>query len=400
MFGLPKKVEFCSRCTLSNQRPVPVAEFKTKKISKKKGNVINKDLVCNACKFADFKANYINWDKRETELIKLCDKYRSKGNNEYDCIVPGSGGKDSRYASYILKYKYGMNPLTVTWAPHIYTDIGKKNMDSWTEHVDNYLVTPNKNVQRKLSKEAFLNLLHPFQPFVFGQRFAAIKVAMKMKIKLIFHGESPFEYGVSNLKEANSNGFNQYYFCGSQKLNDIYLGGKNVNSLILKYNFRKSDLLHYFPIDKKELKKFKINYKFLGYYLNWNPQEIFYYVSKKTGFLPNPERTEGTYSKYASLDDKMDGFHYYTSFIKFGLGRATMDTSQEIRNGLLDRNEGIDLVKKYDGEFPEKYFEEVLNYMDIKKDLFWKTINKFRPKHLWVKRKSKWQLKHTIYEKK
>ena len=88
MFGLPKKVEFCSRCTLSNQRPVPVAEFKTKKISKKKGNVINKDLVCNACKFADFKANYINWDKRETELIKLCDKYRSKGNSEYDCIVP------------------------------------------------------------------------------------------------------------------------------------------------------------------------------------------------------------------------------------------------------------------------------------------------------------------------
>ena len=182
MFGLPKKVEFCAKCTLSNQRPVPVAEFKTQKNSKKKSNKIDNNLVCNACKFAEQKENYIDWDSREKELIKLCNKYRSKKNNEYDCIVPGSGGKDSRYASYILKFKYGMNPLTVTWAPHIYTDIGRKNMTTWSEHIDNYLITPNKIVQSILSKESFLNLLHPFQPFVLGQRFAAIRVAMNMNI--------------------------------------------------------------------------------------------------------------------------------------------------------------------------------------------------------------------------
>ena len=106
MFGLPKKVEFCSKCTLSNQSPVPVAEFRTKSISEKKGNTIDKKLICNACKFAEFKKQ-INWDKREKELLKLCDKFRSKKNNQYDCIVPGSGGKDSRFTSYILKYKYG-----------------------------------------------------------------------------------------------------------------------------------------------------------------------------------------------------------------------------------------------------------------------------------------------------
>ena len=129
MFGLPKKVEFCSKCTLSNQRPVPVAEFKSKKISEKKGNTIDNNSICNACKFAELK-NKINWKDREKELLKLCDQFRSKNNKEYDCVVPGSGGKDSRYASYILKEKYGMNPLTVTWAPHIYTDIGWKNMIS------------------------------------------------------------------------------------------------------------------------------------------------------------------------------------------------------------------------------------------------------------------------------
>ena len=397
MFGLPKKIEFCTKCTLSNQRPVPVAEFKYKKISGKKGNTIDNDLICNACKFAELK-NKINWDEREKELLKLCDKFRSKKNNEYDCVVPGSGGKDSRFASYILKEKYGMNPLTVTWAPHMYTDIGRKNMSSWADHVDNYLITPNRDVQRKLSREAFLNLLHPFQPFVFGQRFAAIRVAMNMNIKLIFHGESPFEYGLNKLSDANASGFEPKYFCGSQKTNEIYLGGVSAKKLISKYNFRPSDLLHYLPIDIKDLKKFKFFYKFLGYYLKWNPQEIFYFVSKNTGFVPNPERTEGTYSKYASLDDKIDGFHYYTSFIKFGLGRATMDTSQEIRNGLLDREEGILLVKKYDGEFPKKYFDEVLDYLDLSENQFWNTINKFRSKHLWIKKKSEWQLKSKIYD--
>ncbi len=397
MFGLPKTVIFCSKCTLSNQRPVPVAEFKTKNISEKKGNEIDSKLICNACKFAQ-KKKEINWKNREKDLIKICDKFRSKKKDKYDCIVPGSGGKDSRYASYILKYKYGMNPLTVTWAPHIYTEIGRKNMTSWVDHVDNYLITPNRDVQRKLSRESFLNLLHPFQPFVLGQRFAAIRTAINMDIKLVFHGESPFEYGVNNLKEADTSGFHQNYFCGSQNPQKIFLGGKSIKNLISKYKFRPSDLINYLPISKNELKKFKFHYKFLGHYVKWNPQEIFYFVSKNTGFLPNPERTEGTYSKYASLDDKMDGFHYYTSFIKFGLGRATMDTSQEIRNDLLDRNEGISLVKKYDGEFPIKYFEEILDYLNLSRDQFWKTIDKFRSQHLWIKKNKKWKLKNKIYE--
>ena len=137
----------------------------------------------------------------------------------------------------------------------------------------------------------------------------------------------------------------------------------------------------------------------MGYYINWNPQEAYYYSVNKTGFLPNPERTEGTYSKYASLDDRIDGFHYYTAFIKYGLGRASMDASQEIRNGQISRDEGISLVKKYDGEFPNNYFEEVLDYMMIDKKLFWKTIDKFRPKHLWKKNKNKWRLLYTAYAK-
>ena len=168
--------------------------------------------------------------------------------------------------------------------------------------------------------------------------------------------------------------------------------------VINKHKIPLAELFWYLPIFESDLKKFKLTYKFLGYFIKWNPQEVFYYAVDNTNFVPNPERTEGTYSKYASLDDRIDGFHYYTSFIKFGLGRATMDTAQEIRNGLLTRDEGISLVKKYDGEFPKKYFKEILEYMNVSENNFWKLINQSRSPHLWEKKNGKWLLKHKIWK--
>ena len=96
-----------------------------------------------------------------------------------------------------------------------------------------------------------------------------------------------------------------------------------------------------------------VNFYYLGYYIKWIPQEAYYYAVENTGFKANPERTEGTYSKYNSLDDRIDGFHYWSTFVKFGIGRATYDASQEIRNKHLTREEGQALVKRFDGEFPK-----------------------------------------------
>ena len=92
--------------------------------------------------------------------------------------------------------------------------------------------------------------------------------------------------------------------------------------------------------------------------MKWIPQETFYYSVENCGFKPSPFRTQGTYSKYNSIDDKIDDLHYYTTFIKFGIGRATYDVSQEIRNEHLTVDEGKKLIKKYDGEFPDRYFSE------------------------------------------
>lgn len=158
------------------------------------------------------------------------------------------------------------------------------------------------------------------------------------------------------------------------------------------------DFAPYLGVSEEELVKKEIEVHYLGYYLKWDPQECFYYASEHTGFLPNPERTEGSYSKYSSLDDKIDPFHYYTTYAKFGLGRASYDAAQEIRNGKISREEGIRLVQKFDSEFPQKYFPEFLEYIDVAEGEFNSTVDKFRSPHLWRKDKSGWAIRNPIWE--
>lgn len=396
LYGLPKDVKFCTRCIISNQRPNSTVEFKNQQTKSKETIPIDEEGVCSACRYADIKEFEIDWRKREKELIKLCNFYRSKKGN-YDCIIPGSGGKDSAFTSHILKYKYKMNPLTVTWSPHIYTDIGFENFKSWIHSgIDNVLFSPNGKLHRQLTKLAFTNLLHPFQPFIVGQRHIAPKYSTLYKIPLIFYGENQAEYG-HNIKENFKPTMDPKFYEDNVNLNKIFLGGVSVKELLKKYKLFESDLSPYLPVNKSEIKKTGTIVHYLGYYLKWDPQECFYYASEHTGFKTNTERTEGSYSKYSSIDDRIDPFHYYTTLIKFGIGRATYDASQEIRNKKITREEGVALVKRFDGEFPGKYFKQILEYMDLTEKEFWTYINKGRSPHLWKLEEGVWKLRHSVW---
>ena len=126
-YGLPREVKFCASCSLSNQRPNSCVEYENYD-SKNQTIAFDVKNICDACKTADMKAGKIDWEARDKELRELCDKYR-RNDGRYDVIVPSSGGKDSTMAACLLKYKYGMHPLTVTWAPHIYTEVGFRNCE-------------------------------------------------------------------------------------------------------------------------------------------------------------------------------------------------------------------------------------------------------------------------------
>lgn len=375
-YNLPNEVKYCKKCVISNQRP---------RIT------FDEHGVCSACNFADYKAKVVNWEQRESELKTLLDRFR-RNDGRYDVIVPSSGGKDSALVAHMLKFKYNMNPLTVTWAPHVYTDIGFENHQNHIHIGDlaNILVTPPGHTHRKLTKLAFENLGDPFLPFIFGQNNMPLQIAEKYDIPLIFYGEnSEVEYGGS-MKDA---------FVPTRdwkhKNTNVLMSGMPPEKF-LEHGITEKDLYPYLAPSTDRLDSLGLEIHYFGYYHKWIPQENYYYCVENTGFKANPERSEGTYSKYASLDDKIDGFHYYLMFIKFGIGRATSDAAHEVRDGHLTREEAAALVGRFDGEFPKKHYELFLEYCGITEQEFWNVVDSWRPDHIWRKLGEEWRLRHKV----
>lgn len=411
-YGLPQQIQFCRECVISNQRPNSAVEFKHTSDSKKKVIAFDANGVCDACNNAKRKHEIVDWDRRRHELQKLCDKYRSR-NGSYDCLVPGSGGKDSFYQSWMLKYEFGMNPLTCTWAPHIYTEWGWRNFNRWIHSgMDNYLMTPNGRVKRLLTRLAVENLFHPFQPFIIGQKAFAPRFAAMMNIPLVFYGENEAEYG--NPIADNESAQRDYEYFAQSDESDIFLGGVSVADLRENFDVHGSDLQPYMPADPSLLKEKGIEVHYLGYYLKWHPQAAYYFAVENGGFEASPERTPGTYSKYNSIDDRIDDLHYYTTYVKFGIGRATYDAAQEVRSHDIEREEAVALVKRYDGEFPERFADELFEYLSLPEDQFPKSArqfesptmdrayfdalaNTFRPPHLWQYDGGEWRLRRTVF---
>jgi N-acetyl sugar amidotransferase len=379
---------------MSNQRPTSAVEFKHTKESKKATMNFDENGVCDACRTAEIKDD-IDWGMREEELVKLLDKHR-KNDGSYDCLVPGSGGKDSAYQAHVLKYKYNMNPLTVTWPPILYTDYGLKNWKNWLDAgFDNISFYRNGKVMKLLTRLSIENLLHPFQTFILGQKNLAPKIAAQHGINLVFYGENEAEYG--NPIADNTSSLRDKSYFSFDNLDEIFLAGVSIKELMEKYDVRLRDLMSFLPPKIEDLEKANIEVHYLGYYLKWTPQEVYYYAVENTGFKARPHRTQGTFSKYSGIDDKIDDLHFYTTFIKFGIGRATYDAAQEIRNRHLTREEGQALVRRFDGEFPDRYFDEIMEYIEMEPEYFHELCDKFRSPHLWGKDKEgQWKLRHNV----
>ncbi len=370
-----KSVVYCKRCVTSNQRP---------------RLMFNDQQICAACLYAEYKKKYIDWDKREKELENLCDRFR-KNDGSWDVIVPGSGGKDSGYVAWYLKEKLEMHPLSVTWAPSIPTNIGRKNLYNFIQSgFDNIYGTPNGRIHRTFSRVSFEEFGDNFLPFIYGQINYPYQIASKFNIPLIFFGEDgDVEYGGSFER------FNR------SKLDYAYTVKSKFTSLPPeyweKYGISKKGLKFYSSPSQEEITKKRIEAHYFGYFKNWSPEEHYEIAKQHLGFQPNPDgRSEGTYTDFASLDDKTDGFHYYMAFVKFGIGRATADASHQIRDEIITRDEGVDLVLQYDGEYPKLYEKEFLDYLEIDHQKLKEIIDKFRRPLIWKKENGNWSLRHAV----
>jgi len=354
-------VNYCKRCLYPDTKPQLV---------------FDENGICSACKNHELKEK-IDWKSKEKELKEILEKLRSK-NNYYDCIIPVSGGKDSHFQTYTIKEKFGLNPLVVNFHPLDQTEIGKKNLDNLKKlGVDCVEFSPNPSVYLKLARFG-LKKLGDFQwPEHIGIFTVPVQIAVKYKIPLIIWGENPqFEYGqptdididtILDRKWLEKNGG---YFLDKIKPQDM-----------IKHGFELNDIQPYLYPSDEEINQVGITGIFLGSYIKW---DIFKQLEtvKAIGFQENDEPIEGTFNKWENLDVYFTVFHDYFKFLKYGFGRATDHASIEIMHGRISREQGLKLVKQYEGKIPRKYLKKFLEFADMSMDDFIGICNEFTNKEI------------------
>ncbi len=369
-------INFCKTCIMPSSRPR--VEF-------------NSNGICNACINAEDKKK-IDWSKRKAEFFEIIEKIKKNriNNLTYDCVVPWSGGKDSTSIALKLR-KFGLNPLLVTFSPLIFNECGQKNRNSLiNKGFDAILVQPNNNVARKLAKRFFIERGNPKVAWDAGINSTPVQIAINYKIPYIFyaeHGES--EYGGLVLSEESKKIRN------TQEVIEHQIGDYPENWMNDEISY--NDLNPYIFPEKNKDEQNIISYYF-SYFFKWSMLENYQYVKKEMPeFLENQNgRTEGTFTNFDSLDDKIDDLYYYMQFIKFGFGRATRDSCRMIQNNQMTREEAVELARKYDGEEPKTYFNEVLKYLDINTEEYFQIIEKHRNNEIWKQDKNYWELKFQI----
>lgn len=349
----------------------------------------NDASVCNGCINAEEK-KVIDWDARREEFLDLVERHRPR-NGLYDCIVPWSGGKDSSTIAYKLKHEFGLNPLLVTFSPLVLNEVGIHNREALLNAgFDHVMMRPNQKVARHLARRFFRERGNPKVAWDAGVNSFPVQTAMRCGIPLIFyaeHGES--EYGGRVLSEEH------------KKMRDMaevfehQIGDDPQNWVDDVVEER--DLAPYVFPEPEDLERAGVKNMYFAYFFRWSIYENYQFIKDKIDFRTSASgRTDGTFTDYDSLDDKIDNLYYYMQYIKFGFGRAARDASRLIQNGHLTREQGLEHVRKYDHELPSTYFQENLDYLGLNEIEFTEIVDLHRNPEIWEFAGNQWRLRFEI----
>lgn len=358
-------MRFCQKCVMPETRP---------------DIIFDKAGVCDACHSSQLKLTKIDWNSREKEFEKLIDKFRNKSEDNYDCVIPVSGGKDSYYQTYICKIKYNLNPLLVSFEPTPLSKIGERNLLnlSSTFGCDLLHFRKNPNVYIKLARESFERLGDHLWPNHVGIFTTPFRIAIRFRIPLIIWGENPqLEYGGPPAERSNR-------ILDRRWLEEFGgLLGNRTEDMIGKNGLTKKDLLPYTWPSEKELSEFKITSIFLGSYFKWDFKNQTDLMIKKYGFSVRKDKwMVESLLHCKSLDDETVFIHDYLKFVKYGYDRINDQLSHEIRNKRLTREKAAAVVKKYGGKIDKKMLKVFLENYGYSKKQFYRVADSFTNKSL------------------
>ena len=338
---------------------------------------------CNACLWMEKKQS-LDWSERQEAFHQLLNKHR-KSDGSFDVLVPVSGGKDGSYVAYNLKHKYGMNPLCVTVSPPLALELGDRNLRNFVHSGYNHMsVNVAYEAVRKLNRYGLMEMGFPYFGWLTAMQAAPVKLATQFKIGLIFYGEDgEVEYGGTTETDKNP-----IYDVSYMKR--IYLNGGYEQIIEKIDDIDPSDLNFFkFPTDS-ELMTSPVDITHWSYFEDWDPYRN-YLVAKEHCGLEEAETTNpGTFTNFAQNDQALYSLHTYLMYLKFGFGRANQDASIEIRRGAMDRDQAVNLVRLYDGQYPEEFLDSYLDYYQISKEEFDSVIDRWANRELFEKIENRW----------
>lgn len=360
------KLRYCTRCLMPHTRPR--IQF-------------DAEGVCNACRWAEEKKS-LDWSRRWSELEQLCDRYRSR-DGHFDVLVPYSGGKNGGYIAWTLREKLGMHPLCVTVRPPMEDPIGIVNIKNFLDRgFDHVLVTPNRQVERAIDKENFIHKGIPMHAFMITVQTVIFRSAVHYKIPFVmFAEEGETEYGGTNKLKNKA----------TYDLEDsitIYLSG--VDPQQYRDRFSPQQLYWFTFPEKSELLALQPNFCHWSYFEDFVNYKHYLLAKEKLGLQERAERSIGTYDNFSATDTEIIWLYFYLMYLKFGFGRTTGEVGNDIRRGAMTRKQGLQLVKRFDGEYPEQHIPSYLQYYDMTKEAFDAVLDTWANKELFVKKDGRW----------
>jgi len=343
---------------------------------------------CNACQWAEKKLT-LDWSRREVELHSLLNRHRSSDGG-FDCVVPVSGGKDGSYVSYKLKHDYGMRPLAITVTPALSLELGNTNLRRFIESgYDHIQISPNSETMRILNKMGFVEMGFPYYGWLIAIQTAVIRTTLKLGISLIFYGEEgETEYGGSSELEHNPV-FDFRY------MRKVYLEG-GLDKVLRQAGIKENERYFFtFPGDD-EADKQHLELTHWSYFESWDPYRNYLVAKEHCGLQEAEVSNPGTFTNFAQNDQALYSLHTYMMYLKFGFGRATQDVGIEIRRGAMTREQGVNLVRLYDGHYPSEYLETYLTYYQMSHEEFNTVLDHWANKDLFTKVENTWKPNFTV----
>lgn len=333
------KIKYCTRCCLPETM---------------EGITFDEFGVCTPCRSSEEKM-HINWKDKELELSNIFNKFRN--NKNYDCILPISGGKDSTFQAYVLDKVYKLNSLAVTHGTNWMSLTGRYNLENCINkfELDHLFFLPNRNTINKVAKKSLDLIGDACWHCHIGASTFPIQTAVKWKIPLMIYGES--------IAEKDGRGSYKNILKPKEK----YYYGLDISAKVKPNKYVDNDIkfsemqVWNYP-SRQEMDKSNVIYLHLGDYIFWDEQKQTEFIINQFAWRIN-NRVENTYKGYKSNECVMAGVHDYLNFIKRGVGRATLHASDDVRRGLIKRDEAINLIKQYDPQRPHAldYFLKITN---------------------------------------